>query len=421
MNGRDAPLTAFPGGGSAELIGPEIDGIEALQWYRIPGAIVRDNIDAIRGYIQANDPGNAARFASVLPPSDRGQTFRSNENSFAFYGQVNYGFKLGFDIDGLAGVRVVNTWGNTQSFNFRPGNASTGGQDIVENSFGRGNYTDILPTATAIIHFTPKMQLRLAYSTNVRRPSFYDLRPFYFADTGATPVIVFAGNPELQAQREHAFDASAEYYFGRGGQVSLAGYYKKASNFFYYDRFADQPIDRYGLPGQRGFVERLINAGDGTFAGIEGTAQTFFDFLPGFARNFGVSLNGSYIIKARVEYPYPEDFPGAFDSPNTSKYTANAALFYDTPSFSTRVAFNYRSSYRIGVFSDNPAYSPYQDDTYRLDAAVNYTPVKFMTLSLEGTNLLGNDVYRYFGEQNLLPLGVRLQARTIQASARFRF
>src|SRR3546814_2440080 len=26
-----------------------------------------------------------------------------------------------------------------------------------------------------------------------------------------------------------------------------------------------------------------------------------------------------------------EEFPGAFDSPNTSKWTANAALFYDTP------------------------------------------------------------------------------------------
>ena len=50
-----------------------------------------------------------------------------------------------------------------------------------------------------------------------------------------------------------------------------------------------------------------------------------------------------------------------------------------------------------------------------------YTPVEFITLSLEGTNLLGNDVYRYFGKQNVLPLGVRELARTVQGSVRFRF
>ena len=126
-------------------------------------------------------------------------------------------------------------------------------------------------------------------------------------------------------------------------------------------------------------------------------------------------------VVANLNAAHAGERPGAFDSLNTSKWTANAALFYDTPTFSSRIAFNYRSSYRGGIWYPNPAYSWYQDDTYRLDAAVNYTPVKFLTLSVEGGNLLGNDVYRYFGQQNLLPLGVRLQARTVQASARFRF
>ena len=382
VNGIRAPLTAFPGGSSASLTGPEIDGIDTLQWYRIPGATVLDNIDAIRAYIQQTNPGNAARFASEKPSGDLGQTFASQENRWAMYAQLNYAFDVLFPVDGLLGVRYVNTWGYSKSFNYRPGDATNGFQDIIQNSLGRGNYQDILPNATAIIHFTPKAQLRLSYTTNVQRPGFYDLRPFYYAETRANPPIIFAGNPELKAQRDEAFDVSAEYYFGRGGQLTLAGYYKKASNFFYYDRVEASDLGAYGLPGRSGFVEQLRNAGDGTFIGIEGTAQSFFDFLPGALRNFGASLNGSYIAKARVEYPYPEDFPGAFDSLNTSKWTANAALFYDTPTFSSRIAFNYRSSYRGGIWYPNPAYSWYQDDTYRLDAAVNYTPVKFLTLSV---------------------------------------
>src|SRR3546814_13734634 len=71
------------------------------------------NIDAVRSYIQQYDPGNAERFSSEFPPSDRGQTFTSTENNFAFYGQLNYGFdSLGFPIAGSAGVRSVNKIGS---------------------------------------------------------------------------------------------------------------------------------------------------------------------------------------------------------------------------------------------------------------------------------------------------------------------
>src|SRR3546814_19213237 len=96
--------------------------------------------------------------------------------------------------------------------------------------------TDILPSFTALLHFTPKLQLRLSYTTNVQRPSFYDTRPFFFAETRATPKIIFAGNPALEAQRERAFAASAESYVGRGGLLSLAGYYQKETTFLYYSR-----------------------------------------------------------------------------------------------------------------------------------------------------------------------------------------
>lgn len=418
IGGQMAPLSSFPGADQASSVSATI-GNGGASWYRVPGSVLLDNIETIRSYIQTNDPGNATRFASELPLGDLGQTWDSVENTFSGYAQINYGFDMGFPVDGLVGVRYSNTWGEIESYDYRPGNATNGFQDIIQRSYGRGNYVDVLPTATAILHFTPKVQLRLSYSTNVQRPNFYDTRPFAFVETRANPIIVFAGNPDLKAQEEESFNASLEYYFGRGGLVTLAGYYKKATGFLYYSR-EEESLVPYGQTGI-GFVEQLRNAGDGTFAGIEFAAQSFFDFLPGFWHNFGASVNASYVGKARIEYPYPEDFPGAFDSPNTSKWTANAALYYDTPTFSARVAYNYRSSYRMGIWTETPEYSPYQDATQRLDAAINVTPYKFLTLSLEGSNLLGNDVYRYHGQQELLPLGVRTLGRTVQASARFRF
>ncbi|QDK33182.1 TonB-dependent receptor [Sphingomonas sp. IC081] len=420
VNGAYAPLSTFPGFDSASMVGPDIGG-STSEWYRIPGSVVLSNIASIRDYIQQYDATTGSNFATVYPSSDRGQTFSSNERNFAAYAQLNYAFDVGnIPVDGIAGVRYTNTWGNSTSFSYRPSSTGT----IIEEAPGRGNYFDLLPSFSAIVHFTPKTQLRMSYTTNVQRPGFYDTRPFYTYDVAGTSAVVYAGNPQLKAQREHAYDVSAEYYFGRGGQISLAGYYKKATGFLYYSREEATlaQLQAYGITNvTSGYIEQQRNAGDGRFIGMEGTVQSFFDFLPGVLKNFGASLNASHIFKARIEYPYPEDFPGAFDSPNTSKWTANAALFYDTPQFSARVAYNYRSSYRMGIWTNNPEYSPYQGSTSKLDAAINYTPVAFMTLSLEASNILGNDVYRYHGSQELLPLGVRTLARTVQGSVRFRF
>ena len=99
-----------------------------------------ENIDAIRTYIQANDPGNAARFASEIPLGDLGQTWDSVEYVFSSYAQVNYAVDVGFPIDGVVGVRYSNTWGNIESYDYRPGNATNGFQDIVQRSYGKGNY-----------------------------------------------------------------------------------------------------------------------------------------------------------------------------------------------------------------------------------------------------------------------------------------
>jgi iron complex outermembrane receptor protein len=149
-----------------------------------------------------------------------------------------------------------------------------------------------------------------------------------------------------------------------------------------------------------------------------------FSFLPGFARNFGVNANFTYIPVSRLELYRDDntpDVPGVFDAPYTSKYTGNVALFYDTPTFSARVAYNVRSKFKTYIDYVNPGYSVYMKATSRLDAAINVTPVKFMTLSLEATNILRNNANTYFGAYDSLPVGVREQARTVQASARFRF
>lgn len=419
--GEKTPLSQFPGANTIGPVSALVPGAEALTWLHIPGLVLQENIDTIRAYIRTNDPGNANTFSTVMPPSDRGQVFRAQEMTSSFYAQTDYSFNMGFPVDGTIGARVTNTYGSATSTNFRFGPNIPNGP-LVETGYGRANYIDVLPSASAILHFTPQAQLRLSYTKNIQRPGFYDTRPSATIDEFRVPTTVYTGNPGLKPNVTTNYDASLEYYF-KDGSAAIGGFIKKQSGLlFYFERPGD--LSAYGFPGRQGLIASLYNSGDGTVVGLEGRVESFFRFLPGLLRNFGASLNGTFIPKATQEFPYPEgtpDVPGLEDVDGLSRYTGNAALYYETPQFSTRVSYNYRSRYRNGISLFYPQYSPYTQPTSRLDAAVNYTPVKFLTLSIEGTNLLRNDTVTYFGKEKLLPTGARLQPRTVQASARFRF
>ncbi|WP_183030106.1 TonB-dependent receptor [Altericroceibacterium spongiae] len=417
IDGEMTPLADFPGGDLAQFYGPEVDG--AQQWLAIPGSYLMSHMDDVLDYIRTYDPNNAA-FDGALPPADSGQNFHSTENSMAVFGQIFYGFELGgIPIDGVAGARLVNTWGDVRSVNFRP---NEDGDVEIEDSYNKASFIDVLPSINAVAHFTPQLQLRLAYTTGVKRADFYELRPFYYVNTGATPIRVDAGNPDLKAQKSDNYDISLEYYFGRGGALTFGAFVKKPSNYLYWEERTES-LAPYGYAGE-GTVAMQRNAGSGEFIGFEAAATGFFEFLPGLLSNFGASVNATYIPRYKIDFPFDEatsQIPGIFDADGTSEWTGNAALYYDSDKFSARLAYNYRSKSRDGVWTGNPEFSHYTDATSRFDAAINYTPVSFMTLSLEGTNLLKNNTEMFFGKSNLLPRGIRVQARTVQGSVRFRF
>ncbi|MFV0625108.1 TonB-dependent receptor [Sphingomonas sp. ac-8] len=407
---------------------PEIRNAgEIPTWYHFDNASFYRNFDSIREYILANGADLQGRDWTTATPgnNDPGQTYSQKEQTFAAYGELNYGLNAPFPIDGTLGLRFVNTWGTSSSTQYSYGRNPDGSSDGVlrmEEVGSRGNYTDMLPSATAIVHFTPKLQLRLSYTHNVQRPGFYAMRNFKeLRDAIASPTgRVYAGNPDLKPVQENNYDASLEYFFGEGGLLSLGAFLKNQTGFIYYTNQTEYVAEI----GRDALVFKERNAGPGKIFGIESQATGFFDFLPGFARHFGASVNFTYIPVSELHLYEDEntpDVPGVFDAPFTSEYSGNAALFYDTPVFSARVAYNYRSKYKASVNYEFPGYSVYMQETSRLDGAVNYTPFKFITFSLEGTNLLRDRANTYFGAFQALPVGLREQARTIQASARFRF
>lgn len=428
---RTIDLQDFPGGSGYEAVTVDIDGFDSPTWYRLGRKAILANFDAIRAY--AADPDNRSAFGGsgdwddeVVSTEQLSGSFVSEEETTAIYAQIGYGFNLwNWPVDGLLGVRTSKREGFSQSAQYRNG-------ALVPYDPIPASDIDTMPNASAVIHFTPKLQLRLAYTENVQRPSFQDQSDFVMFDT--VSKTGWGGNPDLKPNREKNYDASLEYYFGRGGVLSAATYLKKPDNFTVWG-VSNRPIDDDLDPSTPDVMYRInsgSNGGPGEYQGFELNAQGFFEFLPAPWNNFGGQANFTYNTKAEIQYKFyngaeltPEQIasiPGLFDAPNNSKKTYNLSLYYDTPQLSARVAYNYRDRYR--GYLDGYAemgYSQYFEPTERLDASVNWTPIRQLTLSVEGTNLTENDSRVFYGQNKLLPQGVRVAARTIQVSARFRY
>ncbi|WP_267394284.1 MULTISPECIES: TonB-dependent receptor [unclassified Sphingomonas] len=414
---------------------PDISGASQVPtYYHFDGQSLFDNFGAVRNYLINNGADLQGRDWTLAEPAttDPGESFKEHERTFAAYGQINYGFDAHFPIDGTLGLRFVNTWGTATSSQYTFHLLSTGKPDyslpvIYTPTSSTSNYIDFLPSATGTIHFTPKMQLRLSYTHNVSRPDFYSMRSSLNLLDETTIGKIYSGNPDLKAAQENSYDASLEYYYGRGGVLSLGTFLKNQTGFIYYTEQRElvpgQPLNPLVADGTY-LVGKSRNAGPGKIFGVEGQMNTFFEFLPGLWKNFGLNVNFTYIPVATLHLAYNDadlDTKGLFDAPYTSTYSGNVQFFYDTPQFGARIAYNIRSSYKTYIDYVNPGYSIYTQDTSRLDASVNFTPVKFLTFSVDATNLLHNSADSYFGAYNALPVGVRVQARTIQAGARFRF
>src|SRR3546814_9831195 len=84
------------------------------------------------------------------------------------------------------------------------------------------NYTNWLPSLIVRIEPSDEVIVRLAYTLSVGRPNYSDLTPggeisYEQNYDGTFDGSVSLGNPNLEPYIADALDASAEWYFAKGG------------------------------------------------------------------------------------------------------------------------------------------------------------------------------------------------------------
>ncbi len=369
--------------------------------------------------------------------------FSADETTYAVYGQGRYNFAIGsWDIDGLFGVRVVNTIGQYRGISRISRNGVIRGEQRSTDA----NYVDVLPNFSLRVRPVDRLQLRFGVTKTRTKPEFGALNPAISITQRTTPAPADApldprfpaglntppdatgsgGNPNLVPLTSTNYDLTAEYYFSRTASVTASVFYRDLFGFFanYPRRFID-PV--FGL------VETTSpeNAGAGNIKGAEIAGQTFFDFLPGALSGFGVSGNVTY-LEGELEYPAalsatggPVADPPIVNFPNLSKWNYNASVFYERSGFSARLSYNYRGPFLTGNFID--AAGVYVGEGVRnitrLDYFMSYNPIPQLTVTLDATNLLARpfrNFYQY-GEDRAYARDVRDEGRYFGIGTRFRF
>ncbi|VXC45621.1 TonB-dependent receptor [Sphingomonas sp. 8AM] len=410
--GLRVPISMLPDY-KLEAIGANYQKGSNANWLIGDSDSIRKSFPLMRSLLVANYPDLINPYPEYSPFS----SFHGRDGSVAAYGMFHYNAKLLFPIEGDIGARLVNSF-------FRLGGLQRTYVDddtFDENLTSKGNYLDVLPSANAITHFTPKLQLRLAWTYDVGRPSVQTMNPVLQVDLNnpSSPYAV-GGNAKLGPTTTSKYDASLEWYFGTTGTASLAAWQWNQDGLVgwswedeYLKQSSETPVS----------VQRPRNLGRGKYKGIEAQATTFFTFLPGILKSFGGTANGTLNFTRQA-------FPGLDKDGNktfvfgpysrVSKYIYNLTGFFERDGLNIRVAYNWQSRQQWDRNLSNPYYNRFRDPVERLDAAINYDINKSLTIGLEGSNLTRSGNRSYWGSYDV-PNEVRYFSRNITLSARARF
>lgn len=330
------------------------------------------------GGLKLND---ATQFeAEDLPEEYLTANFDVDENVYAGYAMTNQ--KLSNTLSMLVGLRLehtkINSIGNELIFDADGDYAGT--NELKDES----SYTNILPGLHLKYDVSNNTVLRFAWTNTLARPNYVDLVPY--REINNEDEEIYLGNSELAPTTSMNFDVMAERYFKSVGILSAGLFYKDIQDFVYTSQFEDA----------NGYeVYQPLNGEGATVFGAEFSLQRQLDFLPGFAKNFSIYLNYTYLTSdAKGIKNEDGEARNDLDLPQTAPNMFNASLGYANKRLSLRLSGNYSDSYidEIGgrTFEDR-----YYDEQFFLDFNANVSINKNLSLYADLNNIT-NQPLRYF-------------------------
>lgn len=249
------------------------------------------------------------------------------------------------------------------------------------------HYGDWLPSLIVRIAPSHDTIFRLAYSKSLGRPEYSTLSPGGSIDSANAAVS--QGNPDLKPYRSDNLDATAEWYFAKGGLLSFGVFAKFIKNPIFSQVTVLRNTVYNGVSYPTLSITQPLNADKGDIVGIEAQYQQQFTFLPGLLSGLGLSLTGTL---TNSTLHLPDGRSSTF--PQQSRYLYGAELFYQKGPVEASVAYHNTGHSLLAIGS--PAYNDqYNNDLRRLDAKASVAVWRDVRVFFEAQNLTDEPTRQY--------------------------
>ena len=301
------------------------------------------------------------------------------EESTSFYVEGDWIFgNLGANF----GIRYVQTKQTSSGFQSVDG--------VVMPITVDNDYNEVLPALNLRFQATDELVLRATYSMALSRPSLQALSPretFNFNTlTGAR------GNPRLEPFVVNQYDIGFEWYFHEEALFGVTFFDKEFDSLIGQETVIlnrNQASTIGGPMVQPVEFSQPLNTGDGSVDGFEITFQTRFFFLPEPISNAGLIFNYTDLdSEASIQTAAGTQ---AQPFPNLSPSSYNAALYFDNGTIDTRLFYTWREGFLQDGLDPNGNFF-HQDDFGQLDLTMNYYFNDSLTLQLQATNLMDEEL-----------------------------
>jgi TonB-dependent receptor len=146
---------------------------------------------------------------------------------------------------------------------------------------GNIQQNDLLPSVSAVLSFTEKLQMRAAWSQTIVRPTYREIAPVYIYDIADGELI--SGNPNLVVSESMNSDLRLEYFPRAGELASLSVFMKQIDN----------PIELVQVNANDVMYR---NSEEADVYGVELEFRTRLDRLWEPLKEFTLGGNAAYIV-----------------------------------------------------------------------------------------------------------------------------
>jgi len=352
-------------------------------------------------FVSQSEQTLVARAFNVLPFS---HPFASNGDVKSFLSSANNSrlqyrnFPANFEYTGKQEIRAfygMGTWSATEWLRLVGGvraestdltvdthNVSQGNNP---NAFSQGSIKqeDLLPALSATVALRTNLQLRLAWSQTVVRPTYREISLAANYDIAAGRTI--KGNPDLIMSSIKNYDARLEWYPRAGELVSVGAFFKKLKS----------PIELAAEDVSNDVVE-YVNYDEADVFGFEVELRKIFRGLLGPSIDqFSLGFNYAYIKSVVDLTQIQKDRRGQIGDKSTDRpmydqpeYVVNGDLTWDHFGWGTSITLNGGMTGRRLVLVGLGTPDEFEEPAPYLDVSLSQKLGRKMRVKLSAKNLL---------------------------------